>query len=67
MKRYCLHNELKIYSILIRPWGKNIINVIINLLLSKRKEYIYNSIYITVDRFIKIIKYLSTNKKTIII
>ena len=39
------------------------INFNINLLTSKRKRYVYNSILIVVDRFIKIIKYLFTNKK----
>ena len=40
-----------------------IINFIIDLLLSKSKKYVYNSILVIINRFIKIIKYLLINKK----
>ena len=36
-------------------------NFIINLSSNKRKNYIYNTIFIIIDKYIKIIKYLIIN------
>ena len=37
---------------------KRIINFVINLSFNKRKEIVYNSILIIINRYIKIIKYI---------
>ena len=38
-------------------------NFIIDLSLSKRNEYIYNAIFIVINRYIKIIRYFLITKK----
>ena len=37
-------------------------NFITNLSLNKRKNYVYNTIFIIINKYIKIIKYLIINK-----
>ena len=56
IKRYQFYNKLN-------KLGKEIIiNFIINLSSTKRKKYVYNTILIIINKYIKIIKYLIINK-----
>ena len=38
-------------------------NFIINLLLNKRKNYVYDSIFVIINKYIKMMRYLSIIKK----
>ena len=63
VKRYRFYNELRALFILKGPWKEITMNFITNLLLSKYKHCVYDAILIVMNRYIKIIVYISIIKK----
>ena len=60
--RYYFYNEINSLLYLTSPQKEIIINFITKLLPNKYKEYIYNSVFIIINRYIKILQYISTTK-----
>ena len=58
MFKYKSYDELQSLSIFKKSWKKIIMNFVIDLFSSKRKEIVYNSIFVMIDRYIKMIKYI---------
>ena len=61
--RHKLYNELSFLSVSKNSWKEIIMNFVTDLSLSKRKEVIYDFIFVIVNRCIKIIRYISTTIK----
>ncbi len=52
------YNELKFLFIFTKSWKEIIMNFVTNLSSSKRREVVYNSIFVIINRCIKMIKYI---------
>ena len=63
MKQYCLYKQLKPLDLASLPWIYLLINFIIELLLSKFYNKVYNIILIVINKYIKIAKYIPYIKK----
>ena len=63
VKRHRLYNELSALLQSSRSWKKITMDFITNLSLSRRRDCVYDAILIIVDRYIKIMRYLSITKK----
>ena len=61
--RHKLYKKLSFLSILKVSWKKIFMNFIIDLFLSKRDNVVYDLILIIINKYIKMIKYLSINIK----
>jgi len=47
---------------LTSPWKEITIDFITRLLFDKYKERVYNSVFILINKYTKILRYISTNK-----
>ena len=56
--RHKSYNELTFLFIFKKSWKKIIMNFVIDLSFNKRKEVVYDSILIIMNRYIKMIKYI---------
>ena len=63
VKRHCPYGELDILLQPIGPWKEITMDFITDLLPSKRKGNVYDTILVVVDRFTKGIRYIPTTKK----
>ena len=63
MKRHRLYDELNAFPQSKELWKEIIMDFIINLPLSKRRGHVYDAIFVVVDRYIKMVRYLLTIKK----
>ena len=59
ISRHKLYEELNSLSMFEISWKEIFINFIIDLSLSKRENVVYNAILVIVDKYTKMIKYLS--------
>ena len=58
-----MYNKFNSLLALKKSWKKIIINFVIELSSSKRRDVVYDSILIIIDRYIKMIKYILIIKK----
>ena len=62
--RHKLYKKLNLLFAFKKSWKEIIMNFITKLSLNKKRGVVYDSILIIIDRYIKMIKYVSIIKKT---
>ena len=63
ISRHKSYNEFNSLFALKKSWKKIIMNFVIELFSNKRRDVVYNSILMIINRYIKMIKYISIIKK----
>ena len=63
ISRHKSYDELRAFSIATMSWKEIIINFVTSLSSSKRREVVYDLIFVIIDRCIKMIKYIFVIKK----